>query len=92
MDVVRFDQMIGLLAFLAGLGVLWVLVLRHRHGLTARMTRGRRIRLVEATALGPADRAMILSVDGTDFLVLRLKGAAPLVRPLGTAKTEGEAA
>jgi len=86
MDLLRPDQIIILTAFLAGLGVLWALVLRHRDRLTARIGRGRRLQVVETAALGPSDRAMILSVDGQDFLLLRLKGAAPVLRPLGAPR------
>ena len=89
MEVLRFNQIISLVAFLASLGVLWFFVLRHRDGLSARMARGRRLRVIETTALGPSDRAMILSVDGRDFLVLRLKGAAPVLHALESPETAG---
>lgn len=68
--------------FLAGLGGLWYLVQRHRGGLAGRASRGRRIGVVEVTALSPQDRAMILAVDGREFLVLRIRGSAPVVTPL----------
>lgn len=83
MEVLRPDQIIALVAFMAALGLLWALVQRHKGGLAGRLHRGRRLRLTETAALGTADRAMILCVDGQDFLVLRLKGAAPLLHPLG---------
>ncbi len=74
--------------FLAGLGALWLLVQRGRDGLTGRATRGRRIGVVEVTALSPQDRAMILAVDGREFLVLRIRGSAPVVTPLLTGGQE----
>ena len=82
MDLLRPDQIFILTAFLAALGGLWLLVQRHRDGLSARIGRGRRLRVVETAALGPSDRAMILSVDGQDFLLLRMRGAAPLLHPI----------
>ncbi|MFD1808735.1 hypothetical protein ACFSHQ_13310 [Gemmobacter lanyuensis] len=42
-----------------------------------RTTAGSRMKVAEVLALSPADRAMILRVDETEFLVLRLRGAAP---------------
>jgi flagellar protein FliO/FliZ len=92
MDVLRLDQIISLAVFLAALGVAWLMVMRHRDGLSARIGRGRRLRVVESAALGPSDRAMILNVDGQDFLLLRLKGGAPILRRLDAATvTEGQA-
>lgn len=85
MDLLRPDQIITLAAFLAALGVLWLYVHRNRDGLNARMGRGRRLKLVETAALGPSDRAMILSVDQHEFLIIRMKGAAPLVQALPVA-------
>jgi len=82
MDLFRPDQIIILTAFLAGLGAVWFLVLRHRDVLTTRIAGGRRLRVVETLAIGPSDKALILSVDGQDFLLLALKGAAPVLRAL----------
>jgi len=95
MDVLRPDQIIALVGFLGALGVLWLLVQRHKGGLSSRLNRGKRLRLTEAAALGPADRAMILSVDGQDFLLVRLRGASPILHPLGAtpqSSTPGDAA
>lgn len=91
--VIQPDQFLILIGFLGGLGALWWAVLRNRAGLTTRLTRDKRLRMVEATALGPADRAMILAVDGREFLVLRVKGAAPILHLLDTspAVTGGQA-
>lgn len=91
MDLLRPDQIIILTAFLAGLGGLWLMVQRHRDGLSARMGRGRRLRVIETAALGPSDRAMILSVDGHDFLLLRMRGAPPVLHPIAPAATVTEA-
>lgn len=91
MDLLRPDQIIILTAFLAGLGGLWLMVQRHRDGLSVRMGRGRRLRVIETAALGPSDRAMILSVDGQDFLLLRMRGAPPVLHPIAPAATVTEA-
>lgn len=68
--------------FLAALGALWFWVQRHRAGLSGRITRGRRISVAEVAALSAQDRAMILNVDGKEFLVLRLKGCSAVVTAL----------
>ncbi len=92
MELLRPDQIIPLAVFLAALGALWVYVLRNRERLSARMGRGRRLRVVETAALGPADRAMILSLDDREFLIVKLKGAAPMLHPLRAAHGPEEAA
>lgn len=83
MDVMRPDQIIALVAFMGVLGLLWLAVQRHKGGLAGRLHGNRRLRVAETAALGGADRAMILRVDEREFLLLRLKGAAPLLHPLG---------
>lgn len=84
-DIFQPEQVLILVAFLGGLVLLWWIVVRNRDGLALRINRDKRLRLIEATALGPADRAMILAVDNREFLVLRLKGAAPIVQTLDGA-------
>lgn len=88
MDLFRPDQILILLAFLGALAVAWAYVHRNRSALSARMARGRRLRVAEAAPIGPGDRAMILTVDGRDYLLIRLKGAAPVFRPLPAAQAE----
>jgi flagellar protein FliO/FliZ len=92
MEFLRPDQIIPLAVFLAVLVAVWVYVLRNRESLSARMGRGRRLRVVETAALGPSDRAMILSLDDQEFLIVKMKGAAPLLRSLGTAQGVEEVA
>lgn len=89
MDLLRPDQIITLAAFLVALGALWLLVHRNRAGLSARIGRDRRLKVVEMAVIGPSDRAIILRVDDRDFLVLKLKGAAPLMQPLQAATQGG---
>ncbi len=85
MDIVRPEQVVTLLLFMAGLGLVWLWVKAQRGGLARRIAGARRMRLVEVAALSPVDRAMILSVDGRDFLILRCKGEAPVLRALPAA-------
>lgn len=83
MEFVRTDQIVALVLFLGLLAALWLIVRRYKGALSGRLGQGRRVRVVEVTALSPADRAMILDVDGREFLLLRLRGAAPLLQELG---------
>jgi hypothetical protein len=87
MDLFPFDKIATLVIFLGALGLLWLLVQRHKGGLSSQLARGKRMRLTETTALGPTDRAMILTVDRQEFLILKIKGAGIALHPL-TAQTE----
>ena len=75
MNVVRPDQIIIVVLFLTLLGLAWFVVRMKGAGLGAKVRQGRRISVAEVTALSPTDRAMIINVDGTDFLVLKSKGS-----------------
>lgn len=85
MDLVQTDQLLTLAGFFAVLGLLWLATRFWQAPVAARLQGNRRIRLGEVTSLSPADRAMILNVDGQDFLLLRLKGAPAILQPLDTA-------
>jgi flagellar protein FliO/FliZ len=81
-DLLNPWQILTLFAFLLGLGLLWYYVQRNKSGLARRMGQHRRIKVTEVAALSPTDRAMILTVDSREFLVLRAKGSAPVVTEL----------
>lgn len=91
MDAIRPDQFVTLALFMAVLAMGWLVVRINKGGLTRRIVGGRRLRLAEVTALTPNDHAMILIVDGQEFLVLRCKGAAPVMQALPT-RVAGEVA
>lgn len=82
MDLIPYDKIATLVVFLGALGLLWVLVQRNRGGLAGQLHKGRRLRLTETAAIGPSDRAMILTVDGRDFLVVQIKGSGLVLHPL----------
>jgi len=94
LSVIRPDQILVTLLFLAVLGAVWLGVRVWKgQGGAIRTTAGRRMKVAEVLALSPADRAMILRVDETEFLVLRLRGAAPVITQLpSVASMTGDAA
>lgn len=91
MDVIRPEQFVILALFLAVLGLGWAFVRFNRGGLARRFQTAGRLHLAEVAALSPTDRAMIVEADGQSFLLIRCKGAAPLLHPLGPAQA-GETA
>jgi flagellar protein FliO/FliZ len=84
MDVIRPDQYVIMILFLGVLGVLWLWVRMNKSGLGARLNHGKRISVSEVTAVSPADRAMIIKVDGQEFFIFKSKGVAPVVTQLQT--------
>ena len=82
MDLIPYDKIVTLALFMGALGVIWLLVQRHRGRLSAPLHQGRRLRAGAATSLGPAGRALILQVDGRDYLVVQVKGSGLAVQPL----------
>lgn len=72
--------------FLGLLGLFRLWILRHKDTLVTRLQGHRRLRIVETAALGASDRAMIVCVDGTDFLLVRFRGAPPVLQRLDQAR------
>ena len=88
--MIRPDQIITLTLFMAALGVIWLYVRQNRAGLARRLVGARRLQVAEVASLSPTDRAMILRVDGRDYLIIRCKGLAPVLHPLPTAPAPEE--
>ena len=87
--VMRPGQIVVLALFMAVLALGWLLVKLNQGGLARRLHQGKRMKLVEVAALSTTDRALILEVDGRSFLLIRCKGAAPLLQDLGPTVTPG---
>lgn len=85
--VMRPGQIAVLALFMAALALGWLLVKFNQGGLSHRLHQGKRMKLAEIASLSPTDRALILEVDGRSFLLIRCKGAAPLLHELGPRAT-----
>jgi flagellar protein FliO/FliZ len=85
--VIRPGQIAVLALFMAVLALGWLLVKLNQGGLARRLHQGKRMKLAEVAALSSTDRALILEVDGRSFLLIRCKGAAPLLHDLGPTTT-----
>jgi len=92
MDVIRPDQILTLVLFMAVLVLSSFVVTMNRGGLARRIAGARRMRLVEVAALSPSDRAMILAVDGREYLILRCRGEAPILQSLPAVVAANDAA
>ncbi len=85
MNLVRFDQLLVLGLFMAVLGALWLLVQRHKSGITAKLHRGKRLHVAESLSLGGHARATLLSVDGRDYLLVHGKAGASVLHAVEPA-------
>lgn len=91
MDIIGPDRILTVVLFLGALVAFWFLVRANRAGLRARLTAGRRMEIAETLALPPSGRAMILRVDGRDYLVVATRGAPPAVAPLASGDADRRA-
>lgn len=92
MDIVAVDQILIVGGFLAALFALRWGVQAHKGTLKSKITQDRRMVLGEVTALGPDTRAMILTIDQREFLVVTAKRQPPVITPLGAAPDSAEIA
>lgn len=82
MTVLSPERIFTVMLFLGLLGLAWLAVRFSRGAVSAHLSKGRRIRVAEVTALSPSDKAVILQVDDREFLLLKMRGAAPVLAPL----------
>ena len=83
------EQIVTVVVFL-GLLVAAAVVVRARGGaLRSRLHAGRRMQVVEVTAIGPGERAIMLRIDDRDYLVLSARRgmAQALALPADPAPT-----
>ena len=62
------------------------MILRRKGGaIRASLKAGKRIAIIEDTAVSPTERLRLISVDDCEFLMLSAKGQAPVLMPFKTA-------
>ena len=94
-----YSQIIGtqqILVTAVFLGVMLVvlIILRRKGGaIRASLKAGKRISVIEDTAVSPTERLRLISVDESEFLILSAKGQAPVLIPITlTSKVSAKAA
>ncbi|MFY0682420.1 MAG: flagellar biosynthetic protein FliO [Thalassovita sp.] len=88
MDILQTDQLVTVGVFLAVLIAALYWVQGNRAALTGRIAKGRRMSVAEVTALGADARAMLLNIDGRDYLVVSAKKQAPVITALPPAPAQ----
>ena len=78
-------QQIVVTAVFLGVMLVVLIVLRRKGGaIRASLKAGKRIAVVEDTAVSPTERLRLISVDDSEFLMLSVKGQAPVLMPFIT--------
>ena len=75
-------QQIVVTAVFLGVMLVVLIILRRKGGaIRASLKAGKRIAVIEDTAVSPTERLRLISVDDSEFLMLSAKGQAPVLIP-----------
>ena len=78
-------QQIVVTAVFLGVMLVLLIVLRRKGGaIRASLKAGKRITVIEDSAVSPTERLRLISVDDSEFLMLSAKGQAPVLMPFTT--------
>ena len=78
-QIIGTQQIVVTAAFL-GVMLVALMILRRKGGaIRASLTAGKRIAVIEDTAISPTERLRLISVDNSEFLMLSAKGQAPIL-------------
>ena len=81
-------QQIVVTAVFLGVMLMGLMILRRKGGaIRASLKAGKRIAVIEDTAVSPTERLRLISVDDSEFLMLSAKGQAPVLVPFPVAST-----
>jgi flagellar protein FliO/FliZ len=86
-QIIGTQQIVITAAFL-GVMLLVLMILRRKGGaIRATLKAGKRISVIEDTAVSPTERLRLIAIDYDEFLMLSAKGHAPLIMPLKAPKS-----
>ena len=79
-------QQIVVTAVFLGVMLVVLMILRRKGGaIRASLKAGKRIAVIEDTAVSPTERLRLISVDDSEFLMLSAKGQVPILMPFTKA-------
>ena len=85
-QIIGTQQIVVTAVFLAVMFVVLIILRRKGGAIRARLKAGKRISVVEDTAVSPTERLRIISIDHSEFVLLSAKGQPPILKPLKSAK------
>ena len=86
-NIIGTQQIVITAAFL-GVMILMLIILRRKSTvIRASMKAGKRISIVEDTAVSPTERLRLVKIDAQEFIMVSAKGHAPSLVPLAASDT-----
>ena len=86
-QIIGTQQIVVTAVFLAAMIVLLIILRRKGGAFRASFKAGKRISVVEDTAVSPTERLRLISIDQSEFVMLSAKGQPPVLMPLTSVKT-----
>ena len=78
-QIIGTQQIVVTAVFLGVMLVVLMIVRRKGGGIRASLKAGKRIAVIEDTAVSPTERLRLISVDDSEFLMLSAKGQTPVL-------------
>ena len=85
-QIIGTQQIVVTVIFLAVMIVALIILRRKGGAIRASLKAGKRISVVEDTAVSPTERLRLISIDHSEFVMLSAKGQPPVLMPLTSAK------
>ena len=85
-QIIGTQQIVVTAVFLAVMIVVLIVLRRKGGAIRASLKAGKRILVVEDTAVSPTERLRLISIDHSEFVMLSAKGQQPVLMPLETVK------
>jgi hypothetical protein len=86
-NIIGTQQIVITAAFL-GVMILMLIILRKKSTvIRASMKAGKRVSVVEDTAVSPTERLRLVKIDSQEFIMVSAKGHAPNLVPLAVSKS-----
>ena len=85
-QIIGTQQIIVTAVFLAVMTVVLIILRRKGGAIRASLKAGKRISVVEDTAVSPTERLRLISIDHSEFVMLSAKGQQPVLMPLTAVK------
>ena len=85
-QIIGTQQIVVTAVFLAVMIVMLIILRRKGGAIRASLKAGKRILVVEDTAVSPTERLRLISIDHSEFVMLSAKGQQPVLMPLTLVK------
>ena len=86
-QIIGTQQIVVTAVFLVVMIVVLIILRRKGGAIRASLKAGKRISVVEDTAVSPTERLRLISIDHSEFVMLSVKGQPPVLIPLTSVKS-----